>query len=168
MGDSFTRAVAATGLRLMAYKDEYEVARLHRLPAFRQALAETFDTTAAPRFHLAPPLLPRRLDARTGRPAKIAIGRPAVWAFAVLTQLRALRGMPLDPFGHTAERRAERRLAAEYVALVDRLATELTPETHARCTRIAALGQMVRGFGPVKEAAIARYDSELAAALSAS
>ena len=53
-------------------------------------------------------------------------------------------------------------------ALADRLATELTPETHARCTRIAALGQMVRGFGPVKEAAIARYDSELAAALSAS
>jgi indolepyruvate ferredoxin oxidoreductase len=168
MGESFTRAVAATGLRLLAYKDEYEVARLHRLPAFRQALAETFDTTAVPRFHLAPPLLTRHLDARTGRPAKIAIGRPAVWAFAVLTQLRALRGTPLDPFGHTAERRAERRLAAEYVALVDRLATELTPETHARCTRIAALGQMVRGFGPVKEAAIARYDSELAAALSAS
>jgi indolepyruvate ferredoxin oxidoreductase len=166
LGDGFARAVGVTGLRLMAYKDEYEVARLHRAPGFRAALAATFDGGGRPRVHLAPPLLPLGRDGRTGRPRKIALGRSADLAFAVLVRLKWLRGTPFDPFGHTAERRAERRLARDFATLVARLSAGLTPETHARAVAIAELGQSVRGFGPVKAAAIARYEAALAEGLA--
>ncbi|SLN68333.1 DUF6537 domain-containing protein [Roseisalinus antarcticus] len=163
LGEDFTRAVAVTGLRLMAYKDEYEVARLYRSDAFRAQLAKAFGGDAAPRVHMAPPLLPLGRDGRTGRPRKIALGRSARWTFAVLVRLKELRGTPFDPFGHTAERRAERRLAREFRALAEALTQELTAETHARAVETAELGQMVRGFGPVKAEAMARYASALAA-----
>jgi indolepyruvate ferredoxin oxidoreductase len=164
LGEDFTRAVALTALRLMPYKDEYEVARLYRDPAFRASVAAIWGPGVRLRYHLAPPFLPLARDGRTGRPRKIALGRVADLAFAVLAPLRRLRGTPFDPFGHTAERREERRLVAEFEALVADLAATLAPATHARAVRIASLGQQVRGYGPVKAAAVARYRAALAEA----
>jgi indolepyruvate ferredoxin oxidoreductase len=165
MGDAFSRAVAATGLRLMAYKDEYEVARLHRLTSFRKELDQTFVLDGRPRFHLAPPFLSWRRDGRTGRPAKIAMGRIADWSFALLVRLRSLRATPFDLFGRTHERQAERRLSRDFAALVTRLSAELSTENHFEAIRIVSLGQHVRGFGPVKAAAMVRYEEQLTQAL---
>ncbi|MCU0906191.1 MAG: indolepyruvate ferredoxin oxidoreductase family protein [Rhodobacteraceae bacterium] len=162
LGEAFTRAVAQTALRLMPYKDEYEVARLHRDPVFRAAVAASHGPSARLTWHLAPPFLPLGRDGRTGRPRKVALGRAADWAFALLVRLRPLRGTPFDPFGHTAERRAERRLVAAFEALVARLATGLSADTHASAVEAVQLGLMVRGYGPVKASAIARYQTALA------
>lgn len=160
--EAFTRAIANTGLRLMAYKDEYEVARLYRDPAFTEMLGKALHGGKRKRVHLAPPMLPLGRDGRTGRPRKIALGRSADLAFALLPRLKWLRGTPLDPFGYTAERRTERRLSRDFFDLACQLTHDLTPKTHAKSVEIAELGQMVRGFGPVKEAAIARYEAALA------
>ncbi|WP_242619632.1 indolepyruvate ferredoxin oxidoreductase family protein [Actinomadura fibrosa] len=181
-GQRLAVAVARHLYKLMAYKDEYEVARLHLDPALARSVEERFGSGATVRYMLHPPVL-RSL----GVDRKIALGRTARPAFRVLRAMRRLRGTPLDPFGATAQRRAERRLVAEYLAVVDELVAGLSggserqeataqrdaaaqhdaAERHELAVRIAELPDMVRGYEDVKTANIARYREELRELLAA-
>ncbi|MBO9357008.1 indolepyruvate ferredoxin oxidoreductase family protein [Bordetella petrii] len=149
-------AVARGLFKLMAYKDEYEVARLYTDGGFQQQLREQFEGDYSLRFHMAPPLLARK-DPRTGIPRKIALGPAALPALRVLARLKGLRGTWLDPFGHSAERRLERQLIEEYRGTVQTLLDHLTPASLAQAVRIAALAEQVRGYGHVKAASVAHY-----------
>ena len=160
-GEAFAIAVARGAFKLMAYKDEYEVARLFADSGFRQRIDEAFEGDFTLRFHLAPPLLAGR-DANTGRPKKREYGAWMLWVFRALAACRGLRGTRWDPFGYTAERRAERRIRDRYLTDIERLAAELTPDTHATAVEIAALPERIRGYGPVKEKAIDEAEAERA------
>ncbi|MBI1250585.1 MAG: indolepyruvate ferredoxin oxidoreductase family protein [Alphaproteobacteria bacterium] len=153
LGDKLTRAAAVSFAKLMAYKDEYEVARLYTNGAWEQALKDTFGGDYKLHFHLAPPLLARR-DAQ-GRLQKMRFGRWMLPAFRVLARLKALRGTAWDVFGKTEERRMERRLRDDYETNVRRLADEISPLTHDIAVRIADIPDQIRGFGHVKEKAVA-------------
>ncbi len=156
-------AVALGYHKLLSYKDEYEVARLHLDSAARAR--EAFEGDLTLRYHLAPPMLAR--PGADGRPQKRAFGQWMGGAFKVLARLKVLRGTPLDPFGYTAERKMERALIAQYEAdmeIVQARASE-APEAGAA---LAALPLSIRGFGPVKalsEAKAAKRREELLAAL---
>ena len=160
-GEAFAVAVARGAFKLMAYKDEYEVARLFADSGFRQRIDEAFEGDFTLRFHLAPPLLAGR-DANTGRPKKREYGAWMLWVFRALAACRGLRGTRWDPFGYTAERRAERRIRDRYLTDIERLAAGLTPDTHASAVEIAALPERIRGYGPVKEKAIDEAEAERA------
>ncbi|MGE5636586.1 MAG: indolepyruvate ferredoxin oxidoreductase family protein, partial [Nocardioidaceae bacterium] len=142
---ALAEAVARQLFKLMAYKDEYEVARLH-LDAVERARREgEFGADARVRFHLHPPLL-RELGLRR----KLALGAWFTPAFGALHRMRRLRGTPLDPFGHTEVRRTERALVSEYEALVDEALGALAPETHAVAVELAELPDVVRGYEELK------------------
>ena len=144
------QAAAHSLFRLMSYKDEYEVARLHA-ETLEAAVAEGFEGVTRIDFHLAPPILGRKgVD---GLPRKSTFGPWMLRAFKALRHGKALRGTPLDPFGWSAERRMERRLIAEFRADLARLAEGLTPDRHALAVEIAGWPQQVKGFGHVKQAA---------------
>ncbi|MDE8654002.1 indolepyruvate ferredoxin oxidoreductase family protein [Novosphingobium album (ex Liu et al. 2023)] len=160
------RVEIARGLgKLMAYKDEYEVARLYSDPAFRAQLADAFAGSPRLKVHLAPPLLAWRKDARTGRPRKIAFGGWIFPVFGLLARLKGLRGTAFDPFGHTAERRLERALIGEYKDLVRDIAARVTPATLPVAIQLAAAPELVAGYGPVKDAGIAAYRARVAEGL---
>ncbi len=150
--EALTRAVAISLYKLMAYKDEYEVARLYTDGRFAKYRAETFKGGKA-KVWLAPPLLARK--GPDGKPAKMAF---SPWmldlAFPALTKLKGLRGSPLDPFGHTEERKMERGLIAAYEADLDRLLAGLDKDRHPLAVQIAQVPQDIRGFGHVKEASV--------------
>jgi indolepyruvate ferredoxin oxidoreductase len=156
-GERLVEAIAVNGYKLMAYKDEYEVARLYAEPAFREGLAGTFSDTRSLSVWLAPPIL-SRIDPKTGRPAKRKFGPWVFKAFAVLARLKGLRGTWADPFGRTAERRAERRLIEEYFADIEEAVADLSLATIDAATRLAELPADIRGYGPVKERAIERAE----------
>ncbi|ACG78791.1 pyruvate decarboxylase:Pyruvate ferredoxin/flavodoxin oxidoreductase [Phenylobacterium zucineum HLK1] len=164
-GEDFVRAVAVNAYKLMAYKDEYEVARLYSEPEFRQALAGQFSDSRRVSVWLAPPLL-SRTDPRTGRPAKRRFGPWVFTAFAALARLKSLRGTWADPFGYTEERKNERRLAAAYDRDIRELSARLTRQTLPAATEFASLPQGVRGFGPVKAKAMAAYEARRAELLA--
>ena len=155
-------AVALGYHRLLACKDEYEVARLH-LQTAEKARAE-FDGELRMSFHLAPPLMPGR-DA-AGRPRKRAFGPGILGLFRLLAALKPLRGTPVDPFGWTHERRMERALIRQYEADMAEVLDRLTPATLDAAVGLAELPLAIRGFGPVKaanaEAAAKRRDELLA------
>ena len=146
---ALTEAVARNLFKLMACKDEYEVARLYTRGAFLEQLGERFEGDFRLGFHLAPPLFARR-NAR-GELVKREYGAWMLRAFALLARLRWLRGSALDPFGRTAERRMERRLIADYEADIDRLLASLDRARLPLATRIASIPEEIRGFGHVKE-----------------
>jgi indolepyruvate ferredoxin oxidoreductase len=148
-------AVAQGFHKLLTYKDEYEVARLH-LDTARQ-LAEAFDGVRKITWHLAPPLLPGT-DAN-GRPRKRAFGAWALRLFRALAALRVLRGTPFDPFGYTAERRMERRLIRDYEREIGTLLAD-PPANRAAALELARLPLTIRGFGPVKAASAAAAEGE--------
>ncbi|MYZ48240.1 indolepyruvate ferredoxin oxidoreductase family protein [Propylenella binzhouense] len=154
--------VARSLFKLMAIKDEYEVARLYTDGAFERQLAETFASWEKLEFHLAPPALARR-DPQTGHPRKQSFGPWMLRAFRVLAAMRGLRGTFADPFGRTAERRWERKLLSDYEAIVDRIARELDREKHEAALALAAYPRKIRGFGHVKErqAAVALKERDL-------
>jgi indolepyruvate ferredoxin oxidoreductase len=156
-GPLLVREVALTLGRLMAYKDEYEVARLHSDPAFWNRLRSQFSGDFKVTFHLAPPLLPGR-DPNSGRPRKREFGRWMVPAFRVLRSLKVLRGTPFDPFGYTRERRMERRLIDEYRQLIDTLLERVTQRNLATTIDLAAAAYDVRGYGLVKDASVREYE----------
>jgi indolepyruvate ferredoxin oxidoreductase len=142
-------AVARNLFKLMAYKDEYEVARLYCNGAFvRQAAAE-FDGDLKFTFHLAPPLLARR-DRATGEPRKMTFGPWMMRVFGLLAKLKFLRGTAFDLFGRSEERRTERKLVADYEATIDEILARLTPDNHHLAVGIAAIPEKIRGFGHVK------------------
>ena len=142
-------AVARGHFKLLAYKDEYEVARLHCAPEFRRRLEATFEGDWSLEFHLAPPLFARR-DPATGEPRKARYGPWMMRVFAVLARLKGLRGTMLDPFGYTRERRRERALIDRYERAVASLLDGLDHTNHALAVEIASLPERIRGFGHVK------------------
>jgi indolepyruvate ferredoxin oxidoreductase len=146
-------AVARCYFKLLAYKDEYEVARLYTDGEFERRLAEQFEGDFKVALHLAPPAL-SRLDPNTGRPRKRRFGRWMLGAFRLLARLRFLRGTALDPFGYSAERREERRLIGEYEALIEEILAGLDRERLPSAIALASLPDEIRGFGPIKAAAI--------------
>lgn len=163
-GDTFLRAVVHNAYRLMAYKDEYEVARLYADPAFRDALSDQFAHTGKISVWLAPPLL-SRVDPATERPRKRKFGPWVLLAFTLLAKGKRLRGTRLDPFGYTAERRAEKQIRDEYLTSLADLCTALRRGEADHAIALARLPEMIRGFGPVKEQAITAYFAERAAIL---
>ncbi len=142
-------AVARSLFKLMAYKDEYEVARLYTDGSFLKKLGAQFDGDFKLQFHLAPPLWAPR-DPATGEMKKQAYGAWVMPAFRLLARLKGLRGTALDPFGYTAERRTERRLVTDFEATIATLAGALGTENHALAMEIARLPMQIRGFGHVK------------------
>ncbi|MCW3477122.1 indolepyruvate ferredoxin oxidoreductase family protein [Limobrevibacterium gyesilva] len=158
---ALTEAVARNYAKLIAYKDEYEVARLYASKEFRDALAAQFENPERLEFHLAPPLLAKR-DPRTGHLQKRSFGPWMMTCFRALAKLRFLRGTRLDPFGRTDERRAERALIGDYEALVEELLQKLKPETLSTAVALASLPEKIRGFGHVKERAIRQAEAERA------
>jgi len=144
-----TEAVARYYAKLLAYKDEYEVARLYADGDFRRKIEGMFEGDYRMVFHLAPPLLARK-DPLTGEPRKMRFGPWAMGLFKVLSKLRFIRGTPLDIFGYSEERRTERALIREYEETVARLLAGLTPQNHALAVQIASIPEEIRGFGHIK------------------
>jgi indolepyruvate ferredoxin oxidoreductase len=143
-------AVARYLFKLMAYKDEYEVARLYTDPSFeRQVRNDIGGERLRYQVHLAPPLLARR-DKITGVPRKMTFGPWIFPVFRMLAKFKFLRGTVFDPFGHTAERKIERSLVREYEALLEEIFAKLTPENHHLAVGLAAIPDKIRGFGHVK------------------
>ncbi|MDS1140372.1 indolepyruvate ferredoxin oxidoreductase family protein [Pusillimonas sp. SM2304] len=156
-----TIKVAQSLHKLMAYKDEYEVARLFTDGTFRQALSEQFEGEFTLRFHLAPPLLARR-DPRTGVPRKMSFGPSTERVFRLLARGKALRGTWLDIFSYTAERKMERRLIQEYQAAILDMLGKLDAGNYDLALELADLPQTVRGFGHIKQASVQAYRLRLA------
>jgi indolepyruvate ferredoxin oxidoreductase len=156
-------AVARYLFKLMAYKDEYEVARLYSETSFLDRVRSTFDGDRLRlEFHLAPPLLARR-NPETGEPKKISFGPWVLKVFGVLAKFKFLRGSAFDPFGFTAERRKERRLIVEYEELLGEICARLTPENHRIAVELAAIPEKIRGFGGVKQRHLVAAKAEEAA-----
>ncbi|MBW7901127.1 MAG: indolepyruvate ferredoxin oxidoreductase family protein [Rhodocyclaceae bacterium] len=160
-GTALAEAVARNYFKLLAIKDEYEVARLYADPEFMRRIDETFAGDYRLVFHLAPPLL-AKTDPHTGHPQKRSYGPWMLRAFRLLAKLRFLRGTALDLFGKTAERRMERQLVADYEADVRLILDRLAPATHADALALAGLPARIRGFGHVKAASVVAVAGERA------
>jgi indolepyruvate ferredoxin oxidoreductase len=164
---ALAEAVARYYFKLLAYKDEYEVARLYADPAFMEKVRAQFDGDYKLHFHLAPPLLARR-DPVTGELRKSEYGGWVFTAFKLLARLKGLRGTPFDIFGRTAERRMERQLIADYEAAVGEILARLSAQNHGLAVQIASIPEDIRGYGHVKEANVKKAkarEAELLAAL---
>jgi len=146
---SLTEAVARYAFKLMAYKDEYEVARLYTSGEFEKRIRETFDGDYKLHFNLAPPLFAKK-DAE-GHLRKAEYGKWVFGAFKLLAKLKGLRGTALDVFGYTAERKGERQLIEEYFKTIDTLLATLDHDNHALAVEIASIPEAIRGYGHVKE-----------------
>jgi indolepyruvate ferredoxin oxidoreductase len=145
---TLAEAVARNLFKLMAYKDEYEVARLHAESGFREKVAAMFEGDFQVHYHLAPPLFARRND--KGELQKRKYPPAMLGAFRVLARLRGLRGTPLDLFGRTEERRGERALIGEYRASIEQVLAGLGPANHPLAVEIARIPEQIKGFGHVK------------------
>jgi indolepyruvate ferredoxin oxidoreductase len=165
MGDceAFLTEVARGLGRLMAYKDEYEVARLYSDPAFAAALRDQFSGTPKLKINLGSPLISWSKDAKTGRPKKVAFG--GWWllpAFRLLAKLKGLRGTPFDPLGWQADRKLERALIGEYRDVIRKVAAKVTPASLHTAVEIAAAADLVAGYGPVKEQGVEAFRARVA------
>ncbi|MDE2611786.1 MAG: 2-oxoacid:acceptor oxidoreductase family protein, partial [Burkholderiales bacterium] len=159
-----TEAVARGLYKLMAYKDEYEVARLYTDPAFMAKIQAQFEGNYQLKFHLAPPLFAKR-DAH-GNLLKKQYGPWMMSAFRLLAKLKGLRGGPFDLFGKTEERRTERALIGEYEALVDELLGRLSDHNLPLAVQLASLPEEIRGFGHVKARNLAQVRAKWARLLA--
>jgi len=156
---ALTEAVARYAFKLMAIKDEYEVARLYTSGEFERQVRQTFEGDFKLQFHLAPPLLARK-DA-DGHLRKRAYGPWMLGAFRVLARLKFLRGSAFDVFGHSAERRTERALIGEYTAQIEELLATLDAGNHALAVEIARIPEQIRGYGHVRAAHLAKARAHL-------
>jgi indolepyruvate ferredoxin oxidoreductase len=150
-----TEALAKNLFKLMAYKDEYEVARLYTDGAFATKLGEKFEGDVRLKFHLAPPLFARR-DKVTGHLQKQEYGGWMIHAFRILARLKFLRGTAFDPFGYTAERKNERKLIDDYRAMIERHVATLSGEQIPILIKLARLPEMIRGYGHIKELSVSK------------
>jgi len=148
-----TRAVARSLMKLMSYKDEYEVARLYTDGSFQRQLADQFEGDVKLEFHMAPPLIARPKNGQP--PKKIALGAWMLPAMKLLAKGKALRGSWFDLFGHTEERRMERGLVTQFERRIDELLANLTADRLPSAIQIAALPLSMRGYGHVKIANVA-------------
>jgi indolepyruvate ferredoxin oxidoreductase len=142
-------AVARNLYKLMAYKDEYEVARLHADPVFLQRIADQFEGDFTLNYHLAPPLISKKND--KGELVKQKFGPSMLTGFKLLSRLRFLRGGVFDVFGYTEERRGERALIEEYKTSISELMASFTPDKHSLALEIARIPEKIKGYGHVKE-----------------
>jgi indolepyruvate ferredoxin oxidoreductase len=148
---ALTEAAARSLFKLMAYKDEYEVARLYTNGHFEKQVASTFEgDDLRLEFHLAPPMLAKK-NPMTGVPRKMSFGPWMMKAFRMLAPLRVLRGTPLDVFGYNQERRTERELVRAFERRLDEIVLTLTPANLATAVGLASIPQKIRGFGHIKE-----------------
>jgi indolepyruvate ferredoxin oxidoreductase len=148
--DSITMAVARNLYKLMAYKDEYEVARLYSNGEFKQQLQEKFEGDFELRFNLAPPMFSKR-DPETGHLLKREFGPWIMQAFTLLAPFKFLRGTRLDLFGYTQERRQERQDIADYIELLDQLSAGLDESNYEPALELAQIPRKLRGYGHVKD-----------------
>ncbi len=148
-GTKLTEAVARYLFKLMAYKDEYEVARLHTDKSFLNKVASQFEGDFKLHYHVAPPMIAKTND--KGELIKQPFGPWMLTAFGVLAKLKGLRGGAFDVFGKTAERKMERALIDEYRACIDELLTSLNAGNHALAVDIARIPEDIRGYGHVRE-----------------
>ena len=152
-GDALPRAVAINYAKLLAYKDEYEVARLYTDGRFEKLLRDQFEGEFTFNFNLAPPILGGGVDA-LGRPKKRAFGPWMMGVLRWLAKFRFLRGTALDPFGHSAERKMERELIVVYEKDTANVLGQLSQATHDIAVELLSLPDRIRGYGPVKEKAV--------------
>jgi indolepyruvate ferredoxin oxidoreductase len=150
LGDALAKAVARYLFKLMAHKDEWEVARLYARPEFRQELERAFEGDLKLRFHVAGGPFGKR-DAATGRLVKREVGPWLMTAFRLMAPLRRLRGGVFDPFRNADERRLARELLAGYESDLDRIVAGLNAGNHAVAVKLASLPEKVRGYGHVRE-----------------
>ncbi|MFV8817993.1 indolepyruvate ferredoxin oxidoreductase family protein [Haliea sp. E17] len=160
-GEEFVRQVALSLARLMAYKDEYEVARLYSDPKFMERLKAQFSGDFRIEFNLASAMLLSGTDPATGRPKKRTFGPWMLKAFGLLAKFKFLRGTAFDPIGYLPERRMERRLITEYRELIEDISQRLTADNLAKGTEIAAAAFEIAGYGPVKDAAVETWRERL-------
>ncbi|MBN1008483.1 indolepyruvate ferredoxin oxidoreductase family protein [Amphritea pacifica] len=151
-GSALSLAVAENYSKVLAYKDEYEVARQLTSVSFREQLNQQFEGDFELEFNLAPPLI-SRINSATGRPVKRRFSDRIMPLFRLLASLRPLRGTPLDLFGYSADRRLERRLIREYEQDIQALLQNLSVDNLQDATELARLPSGIRGYGPVKEQA---------------
>jgi indolepyruvate ferredoxin oxidoreductase len=166
---ALSEAVARYHAKLLAYKDEYEVARLYTDGTFMAEIGRRFEGRPKLELHLAPPLLAPR-DPATGHLKKRAYGPWIFTAMKYLARMKRLRGRWLDPFGHSAERRTERRLIADYETVIEELLAKLSADNYGLAVEIAQIPEQIRGYGHVKQrhlAAARRREAELLAAFRA-
>ena len=154
-----TEAVAKNLFKLMSYKDEYEVARLYTDGSFARKVSEKFDGDFTLKYHLAPPIFAQR-DKTTGHLQKKEFGGWMIHVFRVLARLKFLRGGAFDPFGRTEERRTERKLIEDYLAMIDQRIAGLNAAQIPLLARLARVPETIRGFGHVKEANIKQAAAE--------
>jgi indolepyruvate ferredoxin oxidoreductase len=164
LGDQLTRAAAVYLAKLMAYKDEYEVARLYVRPDYRRSIEDTFGKGARLTFLMAPPLIARKNH--KGELVKQPFGPWMMTAFRLLSKMKALRGGAFDVFGRTAERKMERTLRDAYMARLEILAAGLRPDNHALAIEIASVPDDIRGYGHVKERSVELAEKKLAALMA--
>ena len=164
--DEVLIATAAKSLfRLMAYKDEYEVARLHTEGRFEAEVAATFEGDYTVKYHLAPPLLPLGKDAR-GRPNKRAFGAWMRPAFKVLARMKGLRGTALDPFTYSADRKLDRALLDWFEGVMSHVEHSFDPDRADEAQALLAAPQEIRGYGPVRHKAAEKVMAEVAARMA--
>ena len=157
-GDALSKAVAKYLFKLMAYKDEYEVARLYSSGEFEKRLHDSFEGDFKVKYNLAPPLLAKR-DAQ-GLLVKAQYGAWMKYAFSVLAKFKSLRSTALDPFGYTRERKMERGLIRDYESLIVEMLANLSQKNHRTAVELACLPERIRGFGHVKERNVAAAAAE--------
>jgi indolepyruvate ferredoxin oxidoreductase len=155
LGNKLSTAVAKYYFKLMAYKDEYEVARLYTDGKFVEQLKSEFEGNFSVKFNLAPPLFSKK-DAK-GHLVKAEFGSWMWSAFKLLAKFKGLRGGALDIFGYTEERKMERALIVEYREMIEALLPALTADKHATAVELANLPEQIRGFGHVKEKNVAAF-----------
>ena len=147
-----SEAVARYLFKLMAYKDEYEVARLHRSKEFKDSVTEQFGAGAKVTYKLHPPTM-----RRFGYESKIGLGRSGDAAFAALARMKRLRGTAADPFGRSKHRKLERELIGEYEAMIDQVLDGLSPESYERAVAVAELPDIIRGYESIKEGNVEQF-----------
>ncbi|MBW8908681.1 MAG: indolepyruvate ferredoxin oxidoreductase family protein, partial [Mesorhizobium sp.] len=153
-----TEAAARNLFKLMAIKDEYEVARLYTDGTFATDLAKQFQSYDKLEFHLAPPILGRR--GNDGKPRKSSFGPWMMKGFRLLATLKGLRGSAFDLFGYSEERRGERKLLAQYEADLDLIAAALAPGRIEAATALASVPALIRGYGHVRQASAGKAAGE--------
>jgi len=157
---SVSKAVAKSLFKLMAYKDEYEVARLYTDTGFMEKIDRMMEGDYKVKYNLAPPLFAKK-DPHTGELKKSEYGPWMKKAFEILPRFKFLRGTALDPFGYLAERKEERLILKQFEGTVSQLIEKLTADNYATAIEIAELPMKVRGYGHVKDKAISQYRKDL-------
>ena len=147
---AFTEAVASYYYKLLAYKDEYEVARLYTNGDFMKKIRGRFEGDFKLKLHLAPPIFSKR-DPHTGEPIKTAYGSWMLTAMKFLSRFKFLRGTAFDPFGKTVERKMERRLILEYEQTIEELLRGFSKKNHVLAVEIAKIPEHIRGYDLVKQ-----------------